>query len=106
MDVTSNNYIGRKIGTLDGTYGSKSSYILVEIDDSSDTSDAFPAGFVGYPIRDYQANSNSTIASPTEMYKQTYGAFENKRKYYLGLSDTTGIDADFFDYKGVPTGTA
>lgn len=106
MDMTSNNYIGRKIGTLDGTYASKSSYILVETDDSSDTSDAFPAGFVGYPIRDYQANSNTTIASPSEMYKQTYGAFENKRKFYLGLSDTVGIDADFFDYKGVPTGTA
>jgi hypothetical protein len=29
--------------------------------------------------------------------------FENKRKYYLGLSETVGIDADFFDYKGVPT---
>jgi hypothetical protein len=38
------------------------------------------------------------------MYKQTYGAFENKRKYYLGLSNTIGIDADFFDYKGIPVG--
>jgi hypothetical protein len=38
------------------------------------------------------------------MYKQTYGTFENKRKYYLGLSDTVGIDADFFDYKGLPNG--
>jgi hypothetical protein len=40
------------------------------------------------------------------MYKQTYGEFENKRKYYLGLSDTIGIDADFFDYKGVPDSQA
>lgn len=104
MDITSNNYIGRKIGTLDGTYASKSAYVLVEFDDSSDTTDAFPSGFVGYPIRDYQSAGNTTVASPTIMYKQTYGTFENKRKYYLGLSNTVGIDADFFDYKGVPNG--
>jgi hypothetical protein len=104
MDPSSNNYVGRKIGTLDGTYASKSSYILVELDDSSDTSDAFPAGFVGYPVRDYTMNGNTSVDGPSMLYKQTYGTFENKRKYYLGLSDTVGIDADFFDYKGVPNG--
>lgn len=102
MDPTSANFIGRKIGTLDGVYASKSSYILVDLDDSSDTSDAFPAGFVGFPVRDYTTNSNSTIETPSVIYKQTYTAFENKRKVYLGLSETKGIDADFFDYKGVP----
>lgn len=104
MDPTSNNFIGRRIGTLDGTYASKSTYILVELDDSSDTSDAFPAGFVGFPVRDYTMNGNASVDAPTMLYKQTYGTFENKRKYYLGLSDTVGIDADFFDYKGVPIG--
>ena len=103
MNPTSNNYIGRKIGTLDGVYASKSSYILVEIDDTADTSDAFAAGFVGYPIRNYQSNGQTTVVNPDLMYKQTYGTFENKRKFYLGLSETVGIDADFFDYKGVPT---
>ena len=102
MDPTSNNFIGRRIGTLDGFYPSKSSYVLVELDDSSNTSDAFPAGFVGYPIRDYQLNSNTSVVDPKLTYKTEYGVFENKRKYYLGLSQTVGIDADFFDYKGVP----
>jgi phage tail sheath protein FI len=102
MDPNSNNYIKRRIGTLDGEYASKSSYILVECDDTSDTSDAFPAGFVGYPIRDYQTNSNTTVVNPDLMYKQTYSTFENKRKFYLGISETVGIDADFFDYKGIP----
>ncbi len=106
MDETSNNYIGRKVGTLDGVYASKSSYVLVEINDTSDVSDAFPSGFVGFPIRDYQLNSNTTVVNPTLMYKQTYGTFENKRKFYLGLSETVGIDADFFDYKGIPQTTS
>jgi hypothetical protein len=104
MDPTSNNFVARKIGTLDGIYASKSAHILLELDESSDSSDAFPAGFVGFPVRDYQINSNSSVQTPSIQYKQTYGAFENKRKYYLGLSDTMGIDSDFFDYKGVPTG--
>ena len=103
MNPVSNNYIGRKIGTLDGVYASKSSYILVDIDDTSDTSDAFAAGFVGYPIRNYQSNGQSSVVNPHLMYKQTYSTYENKRKFYLGLSETVGIDADFFDYKGIPT---
>lgn len=102
MDPNSNNYIGRRIGTLDGTYPSKSSYVLIEMDDTSNTSEAFPAGFIGVPVRDYQANSNSAVVAPKLSYKTAYGAFENKRKFYLGLSETVGIDSDFFDYKGVP----
>jgi hypothetical protein len=105
LDPTSNNYIARRIGTLDGIYPSKSKYVLIEMDDSSDTSEAFPAGFIGFPIRDYQENSNTTVKTPNLTYKQTYGAFENKRKFYLGLSETVGIDSDFFDYKGVPQTT-
>tara|TARA_B110000211_G_C14075981_1_gene552063 strand:- start:114 stop:2969 length:2856 start_codon:yes stop_codon:yes gene_type:complete len=104
MDPTSNNYVAKRVGTLDGNFASRSNYILVEMEEESDTSDAFPAGFLGFPIRDYQANSNTTVLSPSIEYKQTYGAFENKRKFYLGLSETKGIDQDFFDYKGQPDG--
>jgi hypothetical protein len=50
MDPTSDKFIGRRIGTVDGLYVSKSSYIVVELDESSDTSGAFPAGFVGLPV--------------------------------------------------------
>ena len=103
MDPTSSRYIGRVIGTTDGVYVSNSNYVLVEVDDSSDTSDAVPAGFVGFPVRDYQINSNSSVLDPTISYKTAYGAFENKRKFYLGLNDTIGIDTDFFQYKGAPT---
>ena len=102
MDPTSTNYIARRIGTLDGEYPSKSSYVLIEMDTTTNTSDAFPAGFIGYPHRNYQLNSNSTVHNPILTYKTEYGAFENKRKFYLGLSETMGIDSDFFDYKGIP----
>jgi hypothetical protein len=106
MDSKSANYIGKRIGTLDGKYPSKSAYVLVDIDDTSDTNDAFPAGFVGYPIRDYQANSNASVVNPDIMYNQTYPILGTiQRKQYLGLSNLSGIDADFFDYKGVPAGT-
>lgn len=106
MDPTSNNYIGRRIGTLDGLFPSKSVYVLIDMDDSSDTSDTFPAGFLGFPIRDYQSNNNTSVQDPKLTFKTGYDAFENKRKSYLGLSETVGIDADLFDYKGVPQGTS
>jgi hypothetical protein len=106
MDPNSNNYIARRIGTLDGVYPSKSKYVLIEMDDTSDTSEAFPAGFIGFPVRDYQKGSgNSSVKTPKLTFKTDYNAFENKRKFYLGLSETMGIDSDFFDYKGVPQTT-
>jgi len=102
MDPTSANYIARRIGTLNGVYVSKSTYVLVELDDTSNTSEAFPSGFIGFPIRDYKENGNTTVVEPVLSYKKSYGPFENKRRAYLGISNIVGIDADFFDYKGVP----
>ena len=101
MNPNSNNFIGKRIGTLDGEYASRSSYIIVELDENSDTSDAFPAGFLGYPQRDYNLVNNDVVF-PNITYKKTYGPFENKRRAFLGLSNLVGIDQDFFDYKGVP----
>jgi len=103
LNPTSNNFISRRIGTLDGEYPSKSSFVLIELDDTSNISDAFPSGFLGVPVRDYQANNNTNVVDPKLTYKTEYSTFENKRKVYLGLSDSVGIDSDFFDYKGKPS---
>ena len=102
MDPSSNNYIAKRIGSLDGEFPSVSNYVLVEVDTDSVVADAFPAGFVGYPQRDYTENGNTNVQAPSIEYKRTYGVFENKRKAYLGLTETLGIDQDFFDYKGKP----
>jgi len=105
MDPASNNYVGRRIGTVDGEFQANSNYVLVEFDNTVDSSDAFPAGFLGFPVRDAEENSNAGVQAPMITYKETYGIFEKKRKFYLGLSDTVGIDQDFFDYKGRPNST-
>ena len=104
MDPRSANFIAKKIGSVDQEFPQRSNFVLVEVDYESDISDAYPAGFLGFPIRDYQSGSNDSVQSPSIDYKQSYGIFENKRKAYLGLSNTVGIDQDFFDYKGIPEG--
>lgn len=97
MNPNSNDYIARKIGTLDGEYISRSNYVLVEMDDDADTTEAFPAGFLGYPTRDYSGIYNSSNIS----YKTKYSILENKRKVFLGMSSEIGIDKDILKFKGV-----
>lgn len=99
MDPTSSNFIGRKIGTLDGYYESKSNYILIELNEDEDTSDSFPAGFTGVSQREY-----TSATAPQMEYNTSYVQYGKTRKIYLGLSDTVGIDKDFFTYKGAFTG--
>jgi hypothetical protein len=91
-----NNFIGRRIGTVDGNYVLNSKYIMIEL--AADCLDeSFPAGFEGYPVRDYDCMINPLLA-----YKTQYLSTDRVNKIYLGLNDTLGFDADFFDYKGRP----
>lgn len=109
MDPSSSNYIAKRIGTLNGDFASKSTYVLVEMEEGTDTSDTFPAGFVGYPIRKYEDTQSGTAVSPSITYKKNYAnviSMSQKRKIYQGLSDLVGIEEDFFTYKGVPDSTA
>ena len=91
-----NNFIGRRIGTVDGNYVLNSKYIMIEL--AADCLDeSFPAGFEGYPVRDYDCMTN-----PLLVYKTQYNPTDRVRQVYLGLNDVLGFDADFFDYKGRP----
>ena len=101
MDSTSADYIAARIGTSDGSFEAKSKYVMVEMADDN-VDDAFPAGFLGYPVRNYSLNGNTGIQSLDLNYKSTYTANVKKRKEYLGISDIAGFDNDFFGYKGKP----
>jgi len=98
MDPTSDNFVGRRIGTLDGFYSSNSNYVLLELDTDEDTSSSFPAGFTGVATRVYTG-----VDAPSIEYNTDYAAFSKVKKIYLGLSDTVGIDQDFFNYLGADT---
>jgi hypothetical protein len=98
MDPTSANFVGRRIGTLDGFYSSNSNYVLLELDTDENTSSSFPAGFTGVASRIY-----SGVDAPTIEYNKSYPPFTRVRKVYLGLSDTVGIDQNFFNYLGADT---
>lgn len=93
MDPASSDFIGRKIGTVDGDYASVSSYILVELSEDEDSIiDSFPAGFEGYPVRD-------AGTAPDPAFKASYDEFENKRRVTLGVSDD--FDTDLLKFKGI-----
>lgn len=95
LSVNSNNYIGLMIGTVDGEYPLKSKYIMIEMA-AECLDNSFPAGFEGYPVRDY-----GTCLSPDITYNNSYTNSDRIRNVYLGISDTTGYDQDFFDFKGL-----
>ena len=117
MDPNNNNFIGKKVGSVDGEYQLNSKYIMVEINEDAPV-DALPCGFEGYNFREY-AGSNS----PFPIYKTKYdfpgeviynppfglssgaddiirSAGDNVRRTYLGISDTIGYDIDYYGYKG------
>jgi phage tail sheath protein FI len=91
MDPTSDNYIGKRIGTTDGDFAAISSYVLVD-DVNSAVSDSYPAGFEGYVV-------NGEFTYPQLSYNTTYSQFENIRKKYLGVSSKT--DVSILKFKGV-----
>ena len=117
MNPNDNNFIAKKIGTLDGEYELNSKYVMIEINEDAPI-DALACGFRGYTFREYAG-----VNSPFPIYKTKYdypgevvydppfglssgaddairSAGDNVRRTYLGISDTIGIDVDFFTYKG------
>ena len=117
MDPNQNNYVANKIGTANGEYQVKSKYVMLEMSDESPT-DALPCGFDGYINREYANATPPFMVYKTEylkagdvIYNPPFGSSsggdnsvisngENPRRAYLGISNITGVDYDFFEYKG------
>ena len=98
-------FIGYMIGTLDGQYESKSKYITVEVADTSAAKNSVPAGFLGYSVPVYNAetiaeNDNPNVYMAPIKYNTNYDEDKSKKKQYFGISDITGYDYDYFSFKG------
>jgi hypothetical protein len=110
-DDTQPNFIGKAIGTTDGTYPRVSAYVTVTLADNFPRN-TVPAGFRGYEMR-YSA---ATFLPPQLMYKTTYETTDTVSKAYLGLSELAytsytqslagvknsikSLETDIFKYQG------
>ena len=116
MDEKLDNYVGKKIGTIDNKYPLKSGYIVLDVADNA-PKDAVPAGFEGYEFRTNGLTNQDELSVPELPYKFKYYApgdtiydppFGNAvissgdkvMKNYLGFSDQFGYDADLTSFKG------
>lgn len=101
------NYIAYKIGSFDGVYESKSKYITVEVNESTAAKMSVPAGFLGYPIPQYNGlpidGDRNSVAFPTLKYNRFFDPDIKNRKQYFGLSSWVGVDIDNFTFKGNKT---
>lgn len=99
------NYIALKIGSYDGSYESHSKFITVEVNENTATKNSIPAGFMGYPVPQYDGanvsgGSNSGVTMPHLKYNLNYDEDVKNKKQYFGLSDLVGVDIDAFTFKG------
>jgi hypothetical protein len=117
MNPQENNFVAKKIGTMDGEYVLNSKYVMLVMNEDAPI-DALPCGFEGYSFREYAG-----VKPPFPIYKTKYdfpgevvynppfglssgaddsirSAGDNVRRTYLGISDTIGYDVDFYTYKG------
>lgn len=116
MDESLDNYVGRKIGTIDNKYPLKSSYIVLELAANAPI-DGVPAGFEGYEFRTNDEVDYTAALVPELPYKLKYYApgdtiynppFGNAvissgdriPKNYLGFSSQFGFDKDLLLFKG------
>jgi hypothetical protein len=117
LDPSNNNYVANKIGTSNGEYQVKSKYVMLEMSDEAPI-DALPCGFEGYISREYANATPPYVNYKTKyytagetIYNPPFGSSnggdnpvissgENPRRAYLGISNITGFDYDFFQYKG------
>ncbi|MFW5847408.1 MAG: phage tail sheath C-terminal domain-containing protein [bacterium] len=96
FNKASTNYIGKRIGTVDGEYGLVSEYVMVELSDE-EKDGLFPAGFEGYWLNNFEPFG---AIEPKLLYKSEYDENERVNKAYLGLSNLVAIDQNLFNFNG------
>ena len=89
------NFIGLKVGTIDGSYPNKSKYIALEFSSEEGIDECVPCGFLGYPIPKY-----GTVCGITMNYNTVYDNTIKPKRQYFGLNDEV-LDYDVLNYKGV-----
>ena len=89
------NFVGLKIGTIDGSYPNKSKYIALEFSKEEGIDDCVPCGFLGYPVPKY-----GTVCGLTMDYNTVYDNTIKPKRQYFGLNDEV-LDYDILNYKGV-----
>ena len=117
MDPNQNSFVAKKIGTANGDFELRSKFIMLEMNEDAPI-DSLPCGFRGYLTRQYSGAKSPFLEYKTEYYtpgqviynppfgsstgtdNETRAAGDKVRKVYLGVSNTMGIDSDFFQYKG------
>ena len=89
------NFVGLKVGTIDGSYPNKSKYIALEFSGEEGIDDCVPCGFLGYPIPKYGFDCGITMN-----YNTVYDNTVKAKRQYFGLNDEV-LDYDILNYKGV-----
>lgn len=109
----SEKYIAHQIGSFDEGYETKSNYITVEVNESDKTRLSVPAGFMGYPTRDYtgsvmvddmegKLSLAHNVVKPEMVYNLNVDEDTRVQKQYFGISEVNGgIDTDMLKFKGV-----
>ena len=96
MDPSSSSFIGKKIGTTDGSFVAQSKYVTVEVAEDDTIKNLVPCGFLGYPMGVYKG-----VEMMDMKYNTEYDPDIRVRKQYFGMSDIVGVDIDVLNYKGV-----
>jgi len=117
MSPGENGYVAKKVGTSNGEFELKSRFIMLDMDEDAPV-DALPCGFEGYVMREYSGARSPFVEYKTKyntpgevIYNPPFGTTagssnatrssgDKVRKTYLGISNTVGIDPDFFNYGG------
>ena len=109
LNPNSSRYLPLLVGDVEDSYPRQSNYITIEMSDNENARYSVPEGFLGYPTRKFNEQTNEDaidyIASPRIAYNVTYDSEVKDRKQYFGFSDIVGIDTDILSYKGVTTYT-